>query len=199
MDVAALHQVQQPAGRSHDNIGLTQFPHLVADRDSSVDCRNADLSPPAKLRKLCRYLNGELSRRGEDKYRYPVLPLDLLQQGERNAERLSGAGFRLCRDVPPRCDQRYQLLLDRSGGCNPVLGEQGDGGFAEVHRFKRVHLLSSLFARIFNCSITARFAFLNSLTNSFISSRILSFSSNGSFASCFRYSSLVMATRLWLP
>ncbi|TKJ19109.1 hypothetical protein A6V29_10450 [Blastococcus sp. CCUG 61487] len=130
--VAALRQVEQPAGGADDDLdALLQRLDLRLERAAAVDGLDAHAALGAGGGQVAGDLHAQLAGGDDDqRLRDAVATLgrrgDALQQRDAEAEGLAGAGAGLTDEVVAGQRQREGELLDGEGAGDAGVGQRGD-------------------------------------------------------------------------
>ena len=113
-DVAAVHVIQQAAGRCDDDLRVAaQLVDLPRDRLSAVDHGNAQpINKLGQMAQLLGDLQRQLARRCEHELLHPtILEVDVFQHRDAERQRFAGTGRRNRDHVAALHHQRQRLLL----------------------------------------------------------------------------------------
>ena len=144
-DHALLHDVGQPAGRSHDDVGGLGGLRLRARADAAVDRGNAQAAGGGDAGELGGHLDGELAGRHQHQGRRPrVIRGQPVDDRQRECQRLAGSGGGLRQDVEAGDGVPQDERLDLERRVDVALGEcLGNGlGQAELMERRFGHVVS---------------------------------------------------------
>jgi len=122
-----------------DHLTAPQRIHLRLHADAAVNQSGAELEMLAVGAHIFVYLRSQLPRRGEDQYAHGAQSRSLcepLQDGKREARRLSGAGLGGAEQIAAGQHDRYRLYLNRGGLGVALLCDSAEQLGAQAESFE---------------------------------------------------------------